>query len=264
MDSVVFYHSRGSHYTLYWMVILAAVLGLGLDILLLHLTGISKGPEFAPAFIQEDPRLGIWIIFGSIPIFMLIPVFLAIMIWGKAIEKSGIEFREKEALLSYQGRKIRIPFGEAEILPMTRRTSLCHSYQIRTPQEKIIFTTPLGRVKEHSDDMLSLDEVMGRLELHIQKDRTGFVRFYGMQIHLWSDTPKIFENTAYYLDRRDWIMVENDRIMSCMVRERKDPEHVVGDLLMNIEGLRTKDPKELFERQLIIEVIELDEQITLV
>lgn len=260
MDLMVFYHNRWSHRFLYFLVILACFSGLALDMFLLDVTGISRGMEFAPAFVQSDPRMGVWIIFGSIPIFILLPFFVVFRFWSRAQERAVIEFREQDAVLSYRGRKIVLDPKETKIRKLFSRVTLFYQYEIRTPQEKILLTAPIKSAKKGSG-IFSLDEAMGRLEYLAEKGAARSAEFYGMRIILWNDTPQIFDKTPYYLDRRDMIVVEDGRITSCTVRERRDPLHVVGDLLMNIEGVGSNDPDKIFEDQVIIEVLELDERI---
>lgn len=76
MNTIYFRYNKHSHYLLYFMVIFGIVVGLVLDAYLLNISGITKGPEFIPDFLRGREDVALYIIFGSIPIAMLLPTFL--------------------------------------------------------------------------------------------------------------------------------------------------------------------------------------------
>lgn len=90
------------------------------------------------------------------------------------------------------------------------------------------------------------------------------VSFYDLKITLGITAPEIFDNSPYYVDYNSVVSIPEGRFATCLIRERKNPIHVVGDLEIDISllGIDEVDEKKL-KKQPILAVIELDEQMEL-
>lgn len=265
MNTIYFRYNKHSHYLLYFMVIFGIVVGLVLDAYLLNISGITKGPEFTPDFLRGREDVALYIIFGSIPIAMLLPTFFAYRFWGKAEEKASIRFWEDHAILYYRNKEMLINRGKVKIDILTGKATLYDTYKVILPERKIYFHNSIIEKKEKKGKVLSLDIAMQRLVFFEEKKGKIKVSFYGLNIILERTTPEIFDNSPYYLDYGSIVEIKEGNFATCLIRERKNPIHVVGDLEIDTSFFNENEVlnENNLRKQPILAVIELDEQISL-
>lgn len=144
-------------------------------------------------------------------------------------------------------------------------------YILKIQKRKIKLCTSVIEWKENKNKKfdLSLDIVMDKLRYYeknkkSKKTREFIVSFYELKIILGISTPEIFDNTPYYIDYNSVISIPEGKFATCLIRERKNPVHVAGDLQIDISLLKADeiDEKNL-KKQFILAVIELNEEVEL-
>lgn len=89
-------------------------------------------------------------------------------------------------------------------------------------------------------------------------------KFYELDIKIGITKAKVFDNSPYYIDYENVIIVPDAPFVNCFIRERKNPTHVVGDIGIDTNLLTQKDFNKInLQEQAILEIIEVDEQIEL-
>ena len=129
MTEIIFSYNRLSHRVLNFMIIVGQFISLILVWLFLYFLGITNY-ETAPAFFQENPDIAVWIIFLSIPFFMLSTAFIIFKFWSRKEDKACIRLKE-----------IMINKGEisTEQLTSRKKAIFYDTYILKIQKRKIIF-----------------------------------------------------------------------------------------------------------------------------
>ncbi|MDO5089824.1 MAG: hypothetical protein Q4D53_08555 [Leptotrichiaceae bacterium] len=271
MVEIKFRHNKYSEFMLYFMVISSVVTGLFIYAAIINYSGIAKGPEYAPVYFRKHKEHAVYLIFGLIPICMLVPAWFAAKWWGSKEEEGSIKLYDDFAILYCNGQEIKINKGELSIKFMSPRLEWYVLYILKTEKRKIKLCTSVIEWKENKNrgSAFSLDIAMDKLKYY-EKDKKvkapeeTSVYFYELEILIGINTPEIFENTRYYVDYSSVVSIPEGRFATCLIRERENSVHVVGDLGIDISLLRTDELNEKnLKKQLIMAVIELDEQVEL-
>ena len=75
---IKFKYNKYSPWLLYVMLIVGVTLGLLVYYLFLVVSGINQGPYGGPEYFRNHTNLAILVIFGLIPVAMLVPTFLSL------------------------------------------------------------------------------------------------------------------------------------------------------------------------------------------
>ncbi len=274
MGKVIFRYNKRSETSLYFMVILSVVIGFSIYGAIIYYSGIGKGPEYAPAYFRAHKDHAVYFIFGLIPLCLMIPAWIAAKLWGSEEKKGELHLHEEYAVLYYDNKEVRINKGELRMKLVTPRVSWYTLYVLRIPKKKIKLCSSVIEEKEKKKKKnqffdTSLDFAMYKL-MYYKKITKGEIKeeyrttFYDLEIVGDITTPEIFENSPYYVDYDSVVIIPETPFVTCLIRERQNPIHVVGDLELDISGLRTEVFDETnLKNQTIIAIIELDEQIGL-
>lgn len=269
MRTMKFRHNKYSPGILYIMLILGIMLGFLVSYEFLVLSGISKGPEYAPAHFRDNPEHAVYLMFGLIIVSMVLPAWIAVKCWSRQDEESTLELYEDHAVLYWKNKEVYIKKGELNIKILQPQAILYRSYILKVPGQKIAFVNSIQEGKEKRRRALSLDIAIDIL-LPYKKSKKGsqkdnsMVDFHGINIALGLTSSAVFDNSPYYVEYENGVIVSDETFIACYVREKGNPLHVVGDVKIDIRPL---DASSLNETQLkpqaILEIIELDENIEL-
>lgn len=271
MEEIEFRYNRYSETILYLMIILSLVVGFFIYAAIIYSSGILRSPEYVPIYFKEHKDYAIYFIFGLIPVCMLFPVWIAIRCWGSSEKKGKLHLYKNYAILYIDDKQIKINKGELKIKFMFPRLRWYVLYILKIPKRKIKLCTSVveKRKTENKIFNLSLDVAMDKL-MYYKKNGKGkkqkkyFVMFYELEIILGVSTAKIFDTSAYYVDYESVVVISEGEFVTCLIRDRKDPVHVVGDVEIDISLLNGKVFNEAnLKEQPIIAVIELNEQVGL-
>ena len=73
-------------------------------------------------------------------------------------------------------------------------------------------------------------------------------------------TPAVFDSSPYYVDHESMLIVMEAPFVTCMIKERNNPVHVVGKVQIDRRLLRNSALAEMqLNRQAILDIVELDE-----
>ncbi len=267
MESIKFRCNKYAPGVLYVLLIFGVALGFSVYYAILLFFGIAKGPEYAPAYFREHSDHAIWLIFGLIPVAMLLPAWIAAKCWGSREEEAQLELYEDHAVLHWKNKGVTIQKGELHIKIPHPHPYWYKVYILKVPGQRLVLVSSVKEEKEKHGLRISLDMAMDKLSAY-RKLKKGerreerVVDFNGINIVLGHTTPAVFEDSPYYADYENVLSVEGMPFVSCMVRERKNPVHVVGDMGIDIRFLESADYNETnLKRQAILEIIELDEKV---
>lgn len=252
---------------LYILMICGIVLSLCVYAGILTLSGIAKGPEYAPAYFREHSDHAIWLIFGLIPVAMLLPAWIAAKCWGSKEEEAQLVLYENYAVLYWKDKEVHIQKGELRIKIPKPHPHWYRVYILKVPGQRLVLVSSVKEAKKSGASWLSLDMAMEKLSAYKkpkkgEREEERVIDFYGINIALGLTTPTVFEDSPYYADYKNIVSVEEMPFVSCMIRERKNPVHVVGDMGIDIRLLEGKDLGEAsLKHRAISEIIELDEEV---
>lgn len=266
MRTISFRYNKYSPRVLYIMVIFAVSLGFLVYYAFLMYSGIGRGPEFAPSYFRENPRHAVYLIFGLIPIALLVPALLAIKCWSSEEEEGQISLSEEYAVLYLKNKEFRIEKGGLHLRHPTARANWYFIYILKFAGRKIVLVSSAKEVKEMGS-ALSLDLAMEQLSFYEagkkrRRNENQTVSFCGMKIVLARSTPGIFDDSPYFVDYESMVKIPDATFVTCMIRERQNPVHVVGDMELDARGLsRVIAEERVLKQQVILSIIELDEEI---
>lgn len=271
MAEIKFRYNKHSETILYFMIISSIILGFLIYSMIIYYFGIIKGPEYLPLYLKKHKKYVIYLIFGLIPICMLIPVWLAAKYWGSKEEEGSLKLYNDFAVLYWNRQEIKINKGELNIKFMSPRFEWYVLYILNTQKRKIKLCTSVIEWKENKRNRfsLSLDIAMDKLMYYekgkkVKELEKISVHFYELELLIGISTPEIFENTQYYVDYGSMVSIAEGGFATCLIRERENLIHVLGDLSIDISLLRADQINEKnLKKQVITGVIELDEQVEL-
>ncbi|WP_156285861.1 hypothetical protein [Oceanivirga salmonicida] len=272
---IKFRYNKYSHRIFQLVLVLAVFAGLFLDIFIIN------GLEYI-SYFDAHPKYAIYVIFGSIPVFMFTPAIITYLWWRKKDEQATLKLYENHAILYYKDREIMINKGQFKL---TIESGFCI---LKTPIEKICMHYS---IKERTKEMKnwstyikkgtrptirfyysSLFSAMEKLmyydnDYNINEntnnntnDKGYSTKFYEIDIIIGITTPEIFNNSKYYVDYNDIITVEDAPFVCCNIIDKKNSKHLVGNMLIDIRFLNDNDYNEKkLSKQSILEIIELDE-----
>lgn len=267
IKSIKFRYNKYPPGVLYIMVIFGVALGFLIYYAILMLSGITKGPEYGPVYFRQHSNHAVYLIFGLIPIAMLLPVWIAEKCWGNRDEEAELKLYEDYAVLCFRNKEVRIEKGMLQIKIPKPHPYWYTTYILKAPKHRIVLVTSVKEAKEKRGSWLSLDMAMEKLSAYKspkkgERKEEKVIDFYGINIALGHTTPAVFEDSPYYADYKNIVSVEGMPFVSCMIRERKNPVHVIGDMGIDIRFLEGKDLDEAnLKHQAISEIIELDEEV---
>lgn len=271
MAEIKFRYNKYSESMLYFMVISSIILGFLIYAMIIYYSGIIKGPEYLPLYLKKYKKYIIYLILGLIPICMLVPAWLAAKCWSSKEEEGSIKLYDDFAILYWNGQEIKINKGELSIKFMSPRLKWYVLYILKTQKSKIKLCTSVLEWKEDKNNRfaLSLDIAMDKLMYYekgkkVKELEKTSVYFYELEILIGINTPEIFKNTQYYVDYGSVVSIAEGGFATCLIRERENLTHVLGDLSIDISLLRADQINEKnLKKQVITGVIELDEQVEL-
>ncbi len=267
MESIKFRCNKYTPVVLYMLLIFGVAFGFSVYYGILLFSGIAKGPEYAPAYFREHSDHAIWLIFGLIPVAMLLPAWIAAKCWGSREEEAQLKLYEDYAVLYWKNKEVYMQKGELRIKIPKPHPHWYKVYILKVPGQRLVLVSSVKEAKEKRGLRLSLDMAMDKLSAYRklkkgERKKEKVIDFYGITIVPGHTTPAVFEDSPYYADYKNMVRIEGMPFVSCMLRERKNPVHVVGDMGIDIRFLEGSDYDEMkLKRQAILEIIELDEEV---
>lgn len=265
IKSIKFRYNKYKLGLLYILVIVFVGLGLLAYYTLLEFSGILKGPEFAPPYFREHSDHAIYLIFGLIPISMLLPAWIAVKLWTREEEEAELRFYEDYAVLYRHNSELRIERGGLSITVSKPYPRWYSSYLIKMPKQKIVLVSSAQEHRKNKGYLSTLDNAMYELSAYSNPNKNiekEVIDFYGMSIILGETKPSIFNHSPYYVDYDSMVSIPDATFVSCMIRERSNPTHVVGDMAIDIRFLDSTELNEVeLRQQPITEIIELNEEV---
>ena len=153
MRKINFRYNKNTPIRLYIMISLGIAIGFFLYYEFLMFLGIASANE--PQYFKDNPRHAIYLIFGLIPIAMLVPTWIAFKFWSREDEDAELELYDDYAILKMRNEKIKIQKGKLEIKFPQPQAILYTTYILKTPEQKIVFINSL-REKRKSNISLKL------------------------------------------------------------------------------------------------------------
>ncbi len=267
MSTIKFRYNKYSDKFFVFLSFLVLITGLFLWATIIYFSGITKGPEYALEYFKKHTNHAIYLMFGSIPFCLGLPLWFTFLWWKRKDEEALLQLYENYAILYYRNNKIRINKGELVINTKYNRIQTQLSTTLKISGKKINFTSSYLEKKEKrkAKEELSLDVAIEKLmyyEKGNKEEKNYSTTFYEFKIVLGITTPEIFEDSAYYVDYDDVVIVSEAPFVNCYIREKANPIHVVGDMLIDIRGLKDNNFNKVnLTKQTILEIIEVDEKI---
>lgn len=152
MRKINFKYNKNTPIMLYIMLIIGIAVGFFLYYEFLIYSGIASINELQ--YFKEHPNHAIYLIFGLIPISMLVPTWIVFKFWSREDEDAELELYYDYAILKMKNEKIKIQKGELEIKFPQPQAILYTTYILKLPDQKIVF---VGSLKEKKKSKLSLN-----------------------------------------------------------------------------------------------------------
>lgn len=161
MRKINFRYNKNSPTLLYIMVIIGIVIGILLCYEFLIYLGFASTNE--PQYFKDHPKHAVYLIFGLIPISMLVPTWIVFKFWSREDEDAELELYDDYAILKMKNEKIKIQKGELEIKFPQPQAILYTTYILKLPEQKIVF---VGSLKEKRKSKLSLNIAIKELSAY--------------------------------------------------------------------------------------------------
>ena len=161
MRKINFRYNKNTPTLLYIMVIIGIVIGILLCYEFLIYLGFASTNE--PQYFKDHPKHAVYLIFGLIPISMLVPFWIVFKFWSREDEDAELELYDDYAILKMKNEKIRIQKGELEIKFPQPQAILYTTYILKLPEQKIVF---VGSLKEKRKSKLSLNIAIKELSAY--------------------------------------------------------------------------------------------------
>ena len=161
MRKINFRYNKNSPTLLYIMVIIGIVIGILLCYEFLIYLGFASTNE--PQYFKDHPKHAVYLIFGLIPISMLVPTLIVFKFWSREDEDAELELYDDYAILKMKNEKIKIQKGELEIKFPQPQAILYTTYILKLPDQKIVF---VGSLKEKKKSKLSLNIAIKELSAY--------------------------------------------------------------------------------------------------
>ena len=158
MRKINFRYNKNTPIRLYIMISLGIAIGFFLYYEFLMFLGIASANE--PQYFKDNPRHAIYLIFGLIPIAMLVPTWITFKFWSREDEDAELELYDDYAILKIKNEKIKIQKGELEIKFPQPQAILYTTYILKLPEQRIVF---VGSLKEKKKSKLSLNVAIEEL-----------------------------------------------------------------------------------------------------
>lgn len=147
---IKFKYNKYSPWLLYVMLIAAVTLGLLAYYLFLIVSGINQGPYGGPEYFRNHTNLALLLIFGLIPVAMLVPTFISLRIWGAKDEEGRFDIYDDHVVLYWKGEKLRIKRGELKI-ELPRPQAFCYTtYILKVSGRRIVLVASPNERKRGS------------------------------------------------------------------------------------------------------------------
>lgn len=161
MRKINFRYNKNTPIMLYIMLIIGIAVGFFLYYEFLIYSGIASTNELQ--YFKEHPKHAVYLIFGLIPISMLVPTWIVFKFWSREDEEAELELYDDYAILKMKNEKIKIQKGELEIKFPQPQAILYTTYILKLPDQKIVF---VGSLKEKRKSMLSLNIAIEELSAY--------------------------------------------------------------------------------------------------
>ena len=147
---IIFKYNKYSPWLLYVMLIVGVTLGLLAYYLFLVVSGINQGPYGGPEYFRNHTNHALLVIFGLIPVAMLVPTFISLKIWGAKDEEGRVDLYDDHLVLYWKDEEIHIKRGELKI-ELPRPQALCYTtYILKVPGRRIVLVASLNERKRGS------------------------------------------------------------------------------------------------------------------
>ncbi|RRD94643.1 hypothetical protein EII17_06960 [Clostridiales bacterium COT073_COT-073] len=236
-------------------------------------------------------RIGWALVAAIVPplIWMIVAVFPAKKIWLFWMEGQGrIEISRQDAVLYYGNRQIRfdqytkISYQKVDfnIRASANGTHpIVYRYRIEQDGESYFFTESLRELYQKISFSVRIQEIRAESSLYQALMAIPFITMnyettplvQPSEELLWigevaittgETKPDIFDGSPYYVDYQNPERVEGVPLTCCYVRERSNPEHVVGEIGWADDPEHIREMTEELLRHLpIIDGVALDEVI---
>lgn len=222
-------------------------------------------------------------------IWMVVAVFPARKIWLIWMEGRGwIEISKQEAVLFYKNRQLRLDQytrisyqkvnfnikasanGTQPMVYQFRIEQDGESYflmeSLRELYQKVSFSVRYQEIRAEStlyQALMAIPFITLNYETIPLVQSADEPLWIGeLAIMIGKTKPDIFDHSSYYVDYDNPERVEGVPLTCCLVRERANPEHVVGEIGFADDPEHTREVTEKLLRQLpIIDGMALDEEI---
>lgn len=161
MRKINFRYNKNTPIMLYIMLIIGIAVGFFLYYEFLIYSGIASTNELQ--YFKEHPKHAVYLIFGLIPISMLVPFWIVFKFWSREDEDAELELYDDYAILKMKNEKIKIQKGELEIKFPQPQAILYTTYMLKLPDQKIVF---VGSLKEKKKSKLSLNIAIKELSAY--------------------------------------------------------------------------------------------------
>lgn len=178
MNTIKFRYNKYSPSVLSIMIILGVVFGLLIQPVILYFLGITTDPRKSSVYFNAHPQYAVYLIFALIPIVMIVPTWLLARYWRSKEEEAEIHLYEDYAVLYYGNKEVHINKGELKISIKSPRIKWYNVYLLKTPKNKIIFTTSGVEKKARKKSDLSLDIAMDKLMYYTRLGREKCAKDY--------------------------------------------------------------------------------------
>ncbi len=283
MKTIEFKYNKYAPGILLMLIFFGLVLvGFGIFMLLNNYMGLND-PILPPFFQKHSIMI---LVIGILPCFIwfVLAIFPACRIWLKYTQKQGkFDFHENDADLFFNNTRLRIERGSfwietkainfgggghSPMFPNLKKYCITigeeKRWLIESYTEGFEKTTFMQRLRGYHPET-SLVLAMQELSFLFLPEKGEKFNIKEVEIIFGTTTSAVFDDTPYYIEYYVEYAMEQPSItpfISCWVREKADPDHVVGCL--GIED-NPKHPEQLTEEALrtrsIVDGFEADERI---
>ena len=261
---------------------LLCMASIGISMLILKLIGISNTK--VSIFWDNNPNIALILVLLLPLILLVLFIITGSILYRQLIDSKGVlNIFNNYAILYYKGKEITLEKGEFSVSygkVYFGRNGICNFlypvvYVIKTKnkkfkiyksvQEAYELTTFKQRMKKICPE-LSLDIAMNALiKLSNTKNKKikNEISYIGnIEIVLNISTIDVFENTDYFVDIENALVLKDVPFITCDIYESKNSNHLIGEIALLDDEKNDKLPSvEELKKRVIVSVIKLDEYI---
>ena len=261
---------------------LLCMASIGISMLILKLIGISNTK--VSIFWDNNPNIALILVLLLPLILLVLFIITGSILYRQLIDSKGVlNIFNNYAILYYKGKEITLEKGEFSLSygkVHFGRNGISNFlypvvYVIKTKNEKFKIyksvqeayelTTFRQRMKKLCPE-LSLDIAMNALiKLSNTKNKKikNEISYIGnIEIVLNISTLDVFENTDYFVDIENALVLKDVPFITCDIYESKNSNHLIGEIALLDDEKNDKLPSvEELKKRVIVSVIKLDEYI---